>query len=86
MLEGRMSEMLERVARAIWEAEGVAFGWCDADRRRAPTWDDAVARELFGVGPFRIFARAAIAAMLLYLRENDVTLEECYKAFLDDRR
>lgn len=53
--------MVEKVARGLWEAEGVAYGWNEHDRKYS--WDEAVKLDLYGVGPFRIFARAAIEAM-----------------------
>lgn len=57
-----MSEMVERVARGLWESEPVIFAWGPQERHRIP-WDVAVERDLAGVGIFRQFARAAIKAM-----------------------
>lgn len=51
--------MVEAVAKAMWNAEGVAYGWTESERR-LHTWEEAVEKKLYGVGPFRIFARAAI--------------------------
>lgn len=53
---------VERVARAMWEAEPIVYGWNHEDRRRHPSWDDAVERNCYGVGVYRQFARAALAA------------------------
>lgn len=57
-----VSEMIDRVAKAMWNAEDVAFGW--AENERTIPWEDAVERGLYGVGAFRIFARAAVEEML----------------------
>lgn len=57
-----MTEMIDRVARAMWEAEPTIYAW-GPDERRTVTWDEAVSRNLAGVEIFRGLAKAAIAAM-----------------------
>ena len=53
---------VERVARALWKIEGVAYGWNENERRRY-TWEQSVELDLAGVGVFRIFSRAALASV-----------------------
>ena len=55
-------DTVERVARALWKIEGVAYGWNENERRRY-TWEQSVELDLAGVGVFRIFSRAALASV-----------------------
>lgn len=55
-------EEVEAAARGMWESEPIVFGWNDSERKLLGQWDDAVARNLYGVQVYRDFARAALTA------------------------
>lgn len=58
-----MSEMVERVARAMWESEPIVYGWSHAERQQHRAWSDAVKNDCYGASIYRGFAHAAIEAM-----------------------
>jgi len=71
-----MSDMIDRIAKAMWDSEPAIYAWGPQERHRV-SWEEAVARDLAGVAIFRAFARAAIAAM----REPDAAASLVHRAY-----
>jgi hypothetical protein len=86
-----MSEVVERVARAMWESEPIIYGWSHSERKKHGTWDAAVKNDCYGVGIYRGFARAAIEAMgepteamCRAGRQAQPTVTYIYEAMIDE--